>query len=185
MPNWTSNNLTVTGKPADLKKFIKAVKSKERAFDFENIVPMPKELCGITTGSCIINGVKCDMWRDMGPSGAPEPIDKEEMAVIKKATGGHGSWYDWSCANWGTKWNASDVAGPDAGSGSVTYRFDTAWCAPMPLLVAASKMFPSLTLSVHCEHEGDSRWDEFSIKKGVVTDGDTGEVEMDEEEDEP
>lgn len=182
MPNWTSNSLTVSGKAADIKRFVAKVKSKERRFDFDNIVPMPKELEGISTGSCTIRGKRCSMWREMGSDGAPEPIGEAELTAIKKAAGGHHSWYDWSCANWGTKWNANNVSGPTRCGDDVAYHFDTAWSAPMPVLVAASKLFPTLSLHLHCDYEGDSHWDEFTIKAGKITDGPSGEHENEEEE---
>lgn len=42
---------------------------------------------------------------------------------------GYANWYDWSCAKWGTKWDADVV---DINDKSIT--FDTAWDAPMPVI---------------------------------------------------
>jgi hypothetical protein len=42
MPNWTSNTIYVTGKPADLRAFLEAVKWQDEVFDFNRLVPMPE-----------------------------------------------------------------------------------------------------------------------------------------------
>ena len=43
---------------------------------------------------------------------------------------GYDTWYDWSCAKWGTKWNACDVYMETEN----TLVFNTAWSAPLPVL---------------------------------------------------
>ncbi len=62
---------------------------------------------------------------------------------------GYGDWYDWSCAKWGTKWNAHDVfyAGGDAAD---TLLFTTAWSMPYPVLQELSAQMPGVTL--YCEY---------------------------------
>lgn len=47
---------------------------------------------------------------------------------------GYANWYEWSCAEWGTKWNASETYG----SGS-HFTFDTAWNCPFEWLLKLSK----------------------------------------------
>lgn len=45
MPNWTSNEVTISG-PADVIARVKDfVRSDDLVFDFDKIVPMPKDLC--------------------------------------------------------------------------------------------------------------------------------------------
>ena len=63
----------------------------------------------------------------MEPAPANErPFTPEEKAAL--ADIGHENWYDWSVANWGTKWNAvraaiEELPGAD---GAHEIRFDTA-----------------------------------------------------------
>ena len=45
---------------------------------------------------------------------------------------GYLDWYDWSNANWGTKWNACDSDCSNVDEGLVA--FDTAWCMPKPVI---------------------------------------------------
>lgn len=44
---------------------------------------------------------------------------------------GYYDWYDWSNANWGTKWNACDCV-INMNEGWV--EFETAWCMPEPIM---------------------------------------------------
>lgn len=44
---------------------------------------------------------------------------------------GHDTWYDWCCANWGTKWNAYHS---NLDKYNNTIEFDTAWACPIPVL---------------------------------------------------
>jgi hypothetical protein len=63
---------------------------------------------------------------------------------------GHPTWYEWACANWGTKWDVYDVelTGDCSESGSLNYSFQTAWSPPIPVIQAMSKRFPSLRFAL-------------------------------------
>ena len=76
MPNWTENNVLFVGKKEQLKTLKTMLKSKDNDFDFNNIVPMPKN---------IFRGL----------------LGREEEEKY-----GKNNWYHWSINNWGTKWNA-------------------------------------------------------------------------------
>ena len=76
MPNWTANNVLFVGKEKQLKTLKDMLKSDENDFDFNNIVPMPKNIFRGNLG-------------------------KEEEEKY-----GDNNWYRWSIDNWGTKWNA-------------------------------------------------------------------------------
>ena len=44
MPNWVQNDIYLHGEEKDIKAVLELVKSEESEFDFNKIVPMPKEL---------------------------------------------------------------------------------------------------------------------------------------------
>lgn len=59
---------------------------------------------------------------------------------------GYPSWYDWSIANWGTKWNSygyDDVYTAKEFDGE-HIEFQTAWAAPDPIIVALAAKYPDL-----------------------------------------
>ena len=86
MPNWTENNVLFVGKKKQLKTLKTMLKSKDNDFDFNNIVPMPKN---------IFRGL----------------LGREEEEKY-----GKNNWYHWSIENWGTKWNSVDTRVEENGS---------------------------------------------------------------------
>ena len=86
MPNWTENNVLFVGKKEQLNTLKTMLKSKDNDFDFNNIVPMPKN---------IFRGL----------------LGREEEEKY-----GKNNWYHWSIDNWGTKWNSVDTTVEENGS---------------------------------------------------------------------
>ena len=86
MPNWTENNVLFVGKKKQLKTLKTMFKSKYNDFDFNNIVPMPKNIFRGNLGR-----------------------EEEEKY-------GDNNWYRWSIDNWGTKWNSVDTRVEENGS---------------------------------------------------------------------
>lgn len=111
MPNWCDNSLSIKGPHDTLAKIHDLMRGEENAFDFEKIIPMP---------DYIFRG-------NVGP--------KEQELY------GENNWYDWSCENWGTKWNSED-AHCEWFSDSLVYDFETAWSPCDPVIEALAKMFP-------------------------------------------
>ena len=78
---------------------------------------------------------------------------------------GYTSWYDWSSANWGTKWNAYDQFIDDG-----EIKFNTAWATPMPIIQKLSKMFPDEEIRVkYADEDYGSNYGDFIIKNGDMT----------------
>ncbi|MCV0439873.1 MAG: hypothetical protein K5880_14835 [Hydrogenophaga sp.] len=80
------------------------------------------------------------------------------------------NWYDWSCANWGTKWNCYDVSVDVDDEGLLVYRFDTAWSPPLPVLGKLSAMFPDLHFRVEYFDEGWGFAGSTSLVNGEAVD---------------
>lgn len=131
MPNWCDNTLYISAtKKENLDEFEKAVNEKNL---FHTFVPMPAEL--VDTKS---------------------PSDSPNETLIKLF--GHDNWYDWRLANWGTKWEASDVQIDRPTNLSMYIIFNTAWGPPDIFFQRLGKMFPKLTFidswSIEGGHEG-------------------------------
>jgi len=128
-------------------------------FDFNAVLPRPKEL-DITSGSETSFGMACYdqshfdqykqyQWFDKTYPNCKTPEDllalakqdsNKETALIegKQALDnikryGYKDWYDWSIANWGTKWNAYDFSIVYEDDHELHVQFDTAWSAPTPI----------------------------------------------------
>ena len=179
MPNYVTNIVYAKDIKA-LKKFMK-MENGERVFDFNKIIPMPKDL-NITSGSMsyIDNDFGFDKERHARQTKVIDPLlnkfytpkitQNKFLSAVKKEWDkikdnfksvynfqsskfeeydtiikgyfntqryGYKDWYDWSIANWGTKWNASETQIFDKG-----IQFNTAWSCPVSVLKELSKHIP-------------------------------------------
>lgn len=67
-------------------------------------------------------------------------------------------WYNWSCQNWGTKWDVDHNGNVDFEQQSPTtarFVFDTAWSPPVPVMEALSELFPKLEIHLRYNEEGN------------------------------
>ncbi|WP_455268604.1 LPD28 domain-containing protein [Ruminococcus sp.] len=122
MPNHITTRIKITGDPEAVKRVLNKIKNDEfgmGTIDFEKIIPMPKN------------------------------IFKGNLGVRERELYGNNNWYDWSVANWGTKWNAYGFDPNTDYSKEKELKFLTAWSAPHPVIAKLSEMFPSVKL----EHE--------------------------------
>jgi hypothetical protein len=82
---------------------------------------------------------------------------EEEAAACATPTGDYTNWYDWSNANWGTKWNACHAELCEDTAEQLTIRFDTAWDAPRALMDAFEELVgeigPDLEVEWEAVHE--------------------------------
>ena len=79
-------------------------------------------------------------------------------------------WYNWSVDNWGTKWNASEIAYIPGTNDTGSVHFQTAWAAPDPWLDALARKYPDadFTLDFADEDGGGSNWGRLAGKNGSV-----------------
>ncbi|VGO11844.1 hypothetical protein PDESU_00391 [Pontiella desulfatans] len=107
MPNHCMNQVTLKCRTQETAVRIKDhLAGKESLFDFNALVPEPKEL--------LKSRLKI--------------VSVEEL----RNQFGHDNWYDWRRANWGTKWNSFQCTLDDSliSNGELVYCFLTAWCPP-------------------------------------------------------
>jgi hypothetical protein len=118
---------------------------------------------------CVI-GKKNNPFPTIPPRSFDELADAVQSRVMRY---GHPDWYEWSCATWGTKWNANDCGWMSPAravkreAAQVAY-FDTAWGPPVPVIVALSERFPSLCLRLSFYEEDG--WQGFiTLEHGDIT----------------
>lgn len=133
MPNHIRNKLTIMGKKKDIEKCLREIAGTYdgkyddggvRRIDFRKIIPMPEEIANTES-----------------------PNRDEELAKELKKKYGHSDWYEWSCANWGTKWNTYNIEEEEYDEPNAI-TFDTAWSSPRPVIFELSKKYPSLEFGV-------------------------------------
>jgi hypothetical protein len=173
MPNWCINSLKVTGSLEDLTRFKEAIRSEEEQFDFNRIIPMPEDLnieAGSDVGYQVLYGdgdpnrFLTYEWVKQKNIQTVEQLreyftnnpERKKLADLYKANiekYGYPNWYDWCCANWGTKWSADTITIRCEEEDSFVIIFDTAWSPPMPIFEKLAAMFPTLTFDgYYVEH---------------------------------
>lgn len=93
----------------------------------------------------------------------PGCIANARMMARSIGETGFKSWYDWSIANWGTKWNA--YTSSLAGEGDFAeLKFQTAWSMPVPFLEALAKAEQALSFQYWAFDEG---WNFYGVGLGA------------------
>lgn len=192
MPNWVFNSVKITGKEEDLRKFMgkagksyttyyKGVRTEKEdgtwTFDAEAVdeklheAPIsfmnfhsPEDVDAYFSAS------------DYKPEGYDKMSTEERMAHAMKFSSD--GWYDWNIREWGTKWDACnpEITNSDPSSGSLGYRFDTAWSPAEGAYRKMVEQHPELQFEFYCEEE--QGW-------GVEFAGENGEFFMTKEWDIP
>ena len=177
MPNWCQNNMTVTGSKEDVESFLQKTKSEEKNFDFNKILPMPKEL---DIDDCSVSE---DAYKFYYGTQAMKPLNyipSDEKKILadayknNKEIFGHTTWYGWCREKWGVKWNASDSkVGETVKMRSrdlyrVNIYFETAWDIPRGVYEEIAKQHPELKFSITIDEEGGWFYGKIVIKNGEV-----------------
>lgn len=159
MPNWTANTITLRGDKQKRAAFKAKVKGENGDFDFNQIVRMPKELADTVSPTEVVATQKeADernaVWKAHTYGGEEIRCITQEEADRRRKTYGSTNWYDWSRANWGTKWNACHIE-LSKDDDSLTYDFDTAWDAPRALIEPITTLAQELGLLIvwDADHE--------------------------------
>ena len=63
-------------------------------------------------------------------------------------------WYDWSCDNWGTKWDACDPNINESEPQCFSVSFDTAWTPPIAWIQNIMDKYPNLEFSLEYDEPG-------------------------------
>jgi hypothetical protein len=117
MPNWTENDLTITG--PDVQKILNAIRSDDkddedaRLLDFNTIIPYPQAYKEMDQRAREYREKFFAIAQD-----DPERGQKLEALAAEYGVEPGSPWikdgynsggYDWCCDNWATKWNATRV----------------------------------------------------------------------------
>lgn len=86
----------------------------------------------------------------------PKCVEVGLRAIKAYELYGHTSWYGWSIANWGTKWNSYSFRELSENDGHFEFTFETAWSPPEPIFAALADRpeVEGLTITIHAFDEG-------------------------------
>ena len=180
MPNWVMNELTCILPDAESYN---AFKEKADTKNFYNsFFPMPEILVDTQSPSVNIEKLLEEFTKETGLdanlheiansghswfAGIAQQALKNQQAF--DATG-YTNWYDWSCSNWGVKWDASNcVIGNDLPDfHTIIYTFDSPWGTPEQFVIELSKLYPNATFEmVSGSIENDNHY-EFTCDNGKM-----------------
>ena len=180
MANFVKNRVVIANaNDEQVKKVLDFIKSDESLVDFNKVVPMPSGLetddstLGELGRDYILSFYSSDSTEVNRIKGEFDKLDDEQKKeclslgfeyISNKVKYGYENWYDWSCANWGTKWNADNVEVEDN-----VFSFDTPWSGAVPVIAALSRQFPDVCF----EYEYAEEEIGFNVGKGVIKNGDT------------
>lgn len=186
MPNWSYNNLNISGSPEKMKEFydiaLKPNSNGEISFRFSNIFPMPEKIQNTISPSSSAKGRKwmnenVSVIRDNTISNVlgeeeytseliPVENNTDEKCKLLKDQYGADNWYDWNLATYGTKWDC-EVLEKNCIKDETFFecQFDTAWSPPGAFLYNAQKKFPDLTINLKYQLEGSDECGVFYTDK--------------------
>lgn len=142
MPNYVKHIVNIKTTDVELEEILNFVKSDDRVFDFNKIIPMPEAL-NIQS--------RYDLQQVLDKDRILNENEKELVRKYSENYKNYGffDWYKWRIANWATKWNASESILKDKN----ILEFQTAWNHCAPIFLVLSSKFPNAIFEVNFADE--------------------------------
>ena len=159
MPNYCTNNLTVTGDAKEIKRFHEAITAGElQAHEhfriLDNLFPTPKELKDTTKGYY--------------GEGTEKQIKQEEMNKANLKKFGSPDWYEWNCKNYGSKWSEFDGVFGQISDNEINATFMSAWSPIGEGIRNVSKQFPTLDFVLSYDEGGMAFCGGYAFRNGEI-----------------
>ena len=159
MPNYCTNNLTVTGDAKEIKRFHEAITAGElQAHEhfriLDNLFPTPKELKDTTKGYY--------------GEGTEKQIKQEEMNKANLKKFGSPDWYEWNCKNYGSKWSDFDGMFWQISDNEINATFMSAWSPIGEGIRNVSKQFPTLDFVLSYDEGGMAFCGGYAFRNGEI-----------------
>lgn len=162
MPNHITNILTIDAPVPRVKEIFKAIAPGPSEEEVRAAAAKKKAKASKKEADTIFKPAPAEELAKR--RGNTYEIDFEK--IVPGRPGDNEGWYEWSIANWGTKWNAYDMDKLD----DHTILFRTAWSMPWPVIEALSKMFPDVGVQIKWADEDTGfNCGEAHIKDGKIT----------------
>lgn len=133
-------------------KYHKALDGDYESIDEDMKWPRYKD---IIKGKRTIDTKRKAIMADIEKRLTKEDLKEGQLALDNIKKYGFKDWYDWSIANWGTKWNASSVEVNENSDNWVHIYFETAWSPPDGWYHMLFKKFPNLRFKAKITEESD------------------------------
>lgn len=174
MPNWCNCSLRVTGDSDALKAFKEFATEGDSCLSANKFIPYPQEYKDKDAEQDIILKQCEEKIANMNTINmTPEMIEAKKLKLMMPyhhhRDGFNSGGYEWCIANWGTKWGICNPYLADDTDWELFYDFDSAWNAPLPVILKMSEMFPTLTFEIHFDEPGCQFQGTTQFKAGIAT----------------
>jgi len=163
MPNWVYNHLLAEGPQEEINKLKTQLnKPFSQTHDSWNMETQKMELKEAMYSNPIFAFHNIYNHTEAGISDEDYVKQPDHTLPINEAMMFKGnSWYDFNVREWGTKWDVAvhddekypDTEITDEGTGTIGYRFNTAWSPPLPAIEKLSAQYPDIEFELSYEEE--------------------------------
>ena len=163
MPNYCSNEITITGPKADIERLLDQANATHQHYciDYRGV--------GYTGEWKDVLGM---LWAFMPPPAEIRTPDRYFAVRDDDLSDKREWWYNWNVDHWNTKWDVGDATidliHDDPDEAVARIGFESAWSAPTPVTIAMSEQYPTLEFT----HE---YWEEGAGFRGELAVSDAGE----------
>lgn len=151
MPNWVYNKVSFGDEKVLKECMSKYEDSDGTYFDFNKVIPMPKELDETTS---------------------PNRDEKLAKELIKKY--GAADWYQWRVDNWDTKWLPSETEVID----DCDVEFQTAWSTPYKIYKEISKKYHTSVSVEYADEDLGSNCGTLKFTNGEIVEDTMGDFDF-------
>ena len=169
MPNWVKTKINVSGNQKDISAFYKQIilksrKDYDKDFSFNTIIEMPKSLTEVIVSGntdraiSAINGDKVaitfmEQLKTERKESYEQAIKSAQLTIENQKLYGFGNWYEWSRANWDTKWDSARSNVTVVDNTNLVIELETAWSCAYNVYLNMAKQYPSLDFTVEYADE--------------------------------
>jgi len=173
MGTWSCNYLTVKGRIADVRRFQKFSANNNRLLDPEKFIPLPEEIKRREEEEEALSLKRNQYSFELEVAGKPKLVAMEEARKrIPKVECNNSGEREWREKNWGASEGIPDdceveSASEDRDRLKVTYRFETKYVPPIPIVEKMGEMFPDLEFELRYSERWPAGFKgKIKIKKG-------------------
>ena len=188
MPNWTRNEITITGPKEVLDKLTAdAVLNEKGEYEMSSWFPIPETYHKYDTtnhpnGERLVVGE--EFHDGLGNSGiATEELIEEYKQATKEQREKYGAvgWYDYNCKYFGCKWDMNFETFERISDTAISINVETPWSAPAVFFMRLTKRYPEIELTVYSEYE-DGPFERIVYRNGCMDLLDSGMQDWAEED---
>jgi hypothetical protein len=179
MPNWVMNELTCIFETSEEYQSFKNKVDEKNLYN--SFIPMPEILVDTQAPSVNADKLILDFNNEGNNattlqdiidanhhwfSGVAEQALKNQEAFNST---GYSNWYDWSYANWGVKWDASNLKIKELSDfNTIVFSFDSPWGTPTKFVKELSKMYPDAIFELVAGSIENNDHYEYTCRNGNI-----------------